>query len=225
MKHLAFCCLLLLLRVAAAQSFSAPWDVSETAKALAAQVDKLAPILEELKPEEWQAKGAPAVYKDQVQAARNEIGYLAAAARSFEKNPDRLTLALQTFFRMQAVEGQVGSLVEAVNKYQTPQLGDRLRAAVIENSTNRDQLRRYIGDLAETREQEIRVIDQEAQRCRDLLVRTPPVTGPASRPASIPNPARNTSSSTPVNSSVTSPAVVNPSISPANSSPKSKQRK
>lgn len=181
MKTYLLPCICFLNVVCIAQSFSAPWDVSQTAKALADQVEKLAPVLDELAPADWEAKGAPSVYKDQVQNLRDEARYLARAARTFEKSPDRLPLALETYFRMQSVEGQVGSLMDAVRKYQTQALGDKLQASVVENSTNRDQLRQYISDLATTREQEVKVIDQEAQRCRDQVMRLP-FGGPTSRP-------------------------------------------
>jgi hypothetical protein len=168
-----------------AQGVSAAWDVSQSAAALAAQAEKLTPVLQQLTPQQWESKGAPSAYSAQLQSARNEIGYLTNVARSLAKQPEKLTLALETYFRLQAVETQVSSLVEGTRKYQNAAVGDLLFSVLAANFANRDQLRQYITDLADTKEQEFKVVDQEAQRCRGTLTRQP-----AARPATTaPKPA------------------------------------
>ena len=87
---------------------------------------------------------------------------------------------------MQAVEAQIGSLVEGVRRYQNPAVGDLLVGVLAANSENRDQLRQYITDLAQSKEQEFRVVDQEAQRCRGNLMRQPAVRPAAVKPAAAP---------------------------------------
>jgi len=146
------------------------------------------PILEQLTPEKWQAKGAPAAYTEQWRNARNEVGYLLGAAEAMKKQPDKLTLGLETLFRLQAVEAQVTSLTEGVRRYQNPAVGDLLVSVVSGNSANRDQLRQYITDLAQTKEEEFQVVDREAQRCRGTLMRQPPTrSAPAApKPAQAP---------------------------------------
>jgi hypothetical protein len=166
-----------------AQGVSAPWDISQTVGALAAQAERLKPVLEQLTPEQWQSKGAPATYVAQWHAAQDEVGYVLRAADALGKQPDKLSLAFETYFRMQAVEAQINSLVEGVRRYQNPAVGDLMISVMAANSTNRDQLRQYITDLAETKEQEFRIVDQEAQRCRETLVRQTPT-----RPAAAPKP-------------------------------------
>jgi len=166
-----------------AQGVSAPWDISKTVTALSEQAGRLMPVLEQLTPEQWEAKGAPATYTAQWRDVRNEVGYLMNVAKSLRNQPEKLTLALETYFRMQAVETQINSLVEGVRKYQNPAVGDLLVSVMSANSGNRDQLRQYITDLAGTREQEFRVIDQEAQRCRGSLLRQPPSRPAAPKPA------------------------------------------
>jgi hypothetical protein len=42
-----------------------------------------------------------------------------------------------------------------------------------ESSNNKEKLRTHIVDLAALREQELSVMDQEAQRCRGMLSRMP----------------------------------------------------
>ncbi len=161
-----------------AQGVSAPWDISQTLVSLAEQTQRLTPILDQLTPQQWEKKGAPAAYTSQWRNARNEVGYLLGAAQSLRKQPEKLTLALETLFRLQSVESQVNSLVDGVRRYQNPAVGDLLVSVVSANSANRDQLRQYVTDLAQTKEQEFQIVDSEAQRCRGTLTRQP-----AARPA------------------------------------------
>lgn len=175
---------------AQAQGVQAPWDISQTIQSLSEQTERLTPVLAQLTPEQWQAKGAPAAYADQWRAAQSEVGYLARVAQTFAKQPEKLTLALETLFRLQAVEAQVTSLVEGVRRYQNPAIGDLLVSVVAANSSNRDQLRQYATDLAAQKEQELQVMDQEAQRCRGMVVRQAPTRPAAPKPAA-PKPAAN----------------------------------
>jgi len=175
--------LVLLSLTVRGQGVSAPWDISQTVTALAAQAERLKPVLEQLTPEQWQSKGAPATYVTQWRAAQDEVGYVLRAADALGKQPDKLSLAFETYFRLQAVEAQINSLVEGVRRYQNPAVGDLMISVMAANSTNRDQLRQYITDLAETKEQEFQIADKEAQRCRGMLVRQAPA-----RPAAAPKP-------------------------------------
>src|SRR5579859_966744 len=187
---------------ARAQGVSAPWDISQTLTSLAEQSQRLLPILEQLTPEKWEAKGAPAAYTAQWRNARSEVGYLLAASEAMKKQPDKLTLGLETLFRLQAVEAQVNSLTDGVRRYQNPAVGDLLVSVVSANSANRDQLRQYISDLAQTKEEEFQVVDREAQRCRGTLMRQPPA-----RPApAAPKPATPASVAMPAAPPATPPA-------------------
>ncbi len=70
------------------------------------------------------------------------------------------------------------SLVDGARKYQNPALADLLRSLMNENSASRQQLRQYIVDLAAAKEQELKVMDGEAQRCRQITSKpqaAPPV--------------------------------------------------
>jgi hypothetical protein len=151
----------------------AGWDVSRMLDSLSAQAKRLKPILDQLTPQEWIAKGAPDAYVAQWKGAQNELGYLVDSAKALEQAPERLTLALDTYFRMQSLENRLNSLVEGVRNYQNPAVGDLLFGVAAENSANRDKLRQYITDLAATKEQEFKIVDQEAQRCRTNLSRQP----------------------------------------------------
>jgi hypothetical protein len=151
----------------AAPSVPAPWDVSRSVTELAAQVAQLKPVLAHLTPQEWVEKGAPEAYMAQWQAARQELEYLDQTTRALERQPEKLTAALDVYFRLQAVEWRLESLSEGARKYQDLAAGDQLAAAVGEHATKRDQLRQYITDLATQNEQEFAVVEREAQRCRE----------------------------------------------------------
>jgi hypothetical protein len=141
---------------------------------LSAQAARLKPILDQLTPQEWVTKGAPDAYVAQWKGAENELTFLSDSAKALEKQPERLTLALDTYFRLQSLELRLNSLVEGVRNYQNPAVGDLLIGVAAENAANRDKLRQYITDLAATKEQEFEIADKEAQRCRATLNKPAP---------------------------------------------------
>ncbi len=165
--------LLFFALIAQGQSVSAEWDISQTLDALSSQAKRLKPILDQLTPQQWVGKGAPETYVTQWKGAEDELGYLVGSAQALEKQPERLTLALDTYFRMQSLEMRLNSLVDGVRNYQNPAVGDLLVGVLAENSSNRDKLRQYITDLAGTKEKEFEIADKEAQRCRGNISRQP----------------------------------------------------
>jgi hypothetical protein len=151
-----------------------PWDTTPMIASLSAQAARLKPILDQLTPKEWVQRGAPDAYIAQWKGAEDELGFLGDSAKALEKQPERLTLALDTYFRLQSLELRLNSLVEGVRNYQNPAVGDLLIGVAAENSANRDKLRQYITDLAVTKEQEFEIADKEAQRCRGMLSKQTP---------------------------------------------------
>src|SRR5690242_4494440 len=91
------------LQAHAQQSVPASWDVTKSVTELAAQVAQLKPLLENLTPQTWVEKGGPEAYVAQWNGAREELGYLAQAAQSLEKQPEKLTAALDVYFRLQGI--------------------------------------------------------------------------------------------------------------------------
>jgi len=85
------------------------------------------------------------------------------------------------YFRLQAVEWRLTSLAEGARKYQSPAAGEQIAEAVGVHATKRDQLRDYITDLAAQNEQQLAVMDREAQRCREDQNATRPTAAPAKR--------------------------------------------
>jgi hypothetical protein len=162
------------------------WDMAKMLESLSSQAKRLKPILDQLTPKEWVAKGAPDTYIAQWQGASKELGYLVDSAKNLEQQPERLPLALDTYFRMQSLEMRLNSLVDGVRNYQNPAIGDLLIGVLGENSSNRDNLRQYITDLANNKEQEFQIVDKEAQRCRGVLNKQAPARPAPPKKKSVP---------------------------------------
>jgi hypothetical protein len=163
----------LVARGQAPPAVSAEWDITQTLDSLSKQANRLKPILDQLTPQEWVAKGAPQAYVTQWRSAEDELKYLTNSVTALQKQTDRLTLAIDAYFRLQSVEARLNSLVDGVRNYQNPAVGDLLMGVLGENAANRDKLRQYITDLAANKEQEFQIVDKEAQRCRGQVSRTP----------------------------------------------------
>jgi hypothetical protein len=184
---------LLLISLAApaqapAPSITPPWDIAKVIADFSAAALRVKPILDQLTPQEWVQKGAPATYVAQWQSARQEMDYVASSSQAFGREPEKLTRALDAYFRWEAFQARLNTLVEGARKYQNPAVGDLLVSMLSQNASNRDQLRQYIGDLAAQKEEESVVLNQEAQRCRGVLSRQTPAKkgAPAKPPAKNP---------------------------------------
>jgi hypothetical protein len=170
---------------------SAPWDIKETIVALAGQTARIKPVLDQLTPDQWvQQKGAPEAYIAQWRSARRELGDVEEASAALEKQPEKLSAALNVYFRVQQLEARLTSLVDGVRSYQNPAVGDLIVGIVGENSGNREKLREYISDLTDQKEQELAIADKEAQRCRVQLNRQPAPAKPAAPKPANPSGAK-----------------------------------
>jgi flagellar biosynthesis chaperone FliJ len=179
MKFLLGFLLLTPLVPAQAPSVQAEWDISQTIAALVGQSARLTPLLDQINPQDWVARGASETYVAQWRSAKQELAYLGTLAQTLQRQPEKLTVALETYFRLQNIDTQLRSLMDGVRTYQNPAVADLVAAVMGENSGNRDRLQAYITDLATQKEQEFSVIDREAQRCRTNLNRAPARSGPA----------------------------------------------
>jgi hypothetical protein len=159
------------------------WDARKLMDALGAQERHLKPIIDQVQPATWVSKGASSTYIAQWNTTQAQLKYLIASSDAFARQPERLSLGLDTYFRMQSVDSTLASLTEGVRKYQNPALASIMQSVIAENSTNRDRLRQYLQDLATQKEEEFQVADREAQRCRAALLQQPaPRTKKVSRP-------------------------------------------
>ena len=176
---------------ASAQSGGLPpeWEIKKNMEALVSGIAKIKPVLDQIDPKKWVEQGAPDGYVTQHNEAGRTLGYLARSAEALGKKPDKLSQAMDAFFRLQFLEGTLQSLGQGIRRYQNPALGDLMDALVAENTTNREKLRQYMMELAAQKESEFDVIDREAQRCRSSIVgapQRPPVPKPATTKPAAP---------------------------------------
>ena len=164
------------------------WETRKQLAALVANANRLDPVLGQLNPEAWKENGAPEAYVRQWQNTRKALSYLQISAERLAKEPNRVTFAMDTYFRLQSMEQMLGSLAAGVRRYQNPAIADLLMGIANENAANRDFLEQYMKDLAATHESELQVMDTEAQRCRSILSKQPP---PFRRPPAPPKGAKN----------------------------------
>ncbi len=171
----AFCLLIagLAAPASAQNGIGAVWDVRKMSDAVAAHAKRLTGLLDKLTPEEWVKKGAPQAYVEQWKTGRSRTLDLVRASQALSQDPERLTYALEAFFRLQALDAVLNSVADAVHTYQNPALAELLRGVMAENDTNAARLREHVVDLAKTKEIEFKVVDQEAQRCRGFLSKQP----------------------------------------------------
>ncbi len=151
-------------------------DIGKTLQAIPAHIAQLQPILEQMRPKEWLAKGAPETYLAQWDSSVSQAKSVAVSSKALAQHPENLPEALQLLFRLQSLDNSLGSLREGLKKYQNPELADLLSGVAAENTVNRDKLQQYAIELAAEKDQQFQVADREAQRCRGTLSRETPST-------------------------------------------------
>jgi hypothetical protein len=149
------------------------WQLKSSLDALAAHANRLGPLLDEVKAADWVKDGASGTYAEQVTSARNEIVYVTRAAVALTASPEKLSLALEAYLKLETLEMLLDSLSEGVRRYQNPALADLIQGVLAENAANRSRLRLYLIELAANKELELRIMNEEAQRCRGEIVRRP----------------------------------------------------
>jgi hypothetical protein len=151
------------------------WDIAAALQEIGVHAGRLLPALNRIDARSWVDQGASETYAEQLQSAKDQTQALADGARALAKNPERLSADLELYFRMQSIDNMLISVEEGMRKYQSPASAQALASLQAEAGANRDRLQRYIVNLAAEREKELRVMDEEAQRCRAAL------TAPASK--------------------------------------------
>jgi hypothetical protein len=127
-----------------------------------------------MNPQEWvNKKGASAVYIQQWQMAHTQLNEVTAASKLLAQKTESLPLALDDYFRLEALEVTSRSLEEAVSRYGDRFTADQLNGLIARNFSRRERFRDYIRDLATTSENNFKLADEEAQRCRGMISREP----------------------------------------------------
>ena len=155
------------------------WNMAVVLQEIGAHAGRLLPAIDQLSAPAWVAKGASDTYVEQLESSKQQTRALADEAKALSRNPDRLSAALQLFFRIEGLDTMLNSLEEGARKYQSPQVAQSLAALYGEGGANRERFRSYIVNLAAEREHQFEVMDREAQRCRGtLMAPTPPPKTP-----------------------------------------------
>lgn len=172
------------------------WDVKATLLEVSAHAERLLPVLDQIDAKEWMARGASETYSEQLQSCKEQCKAIAETSRELAKQPEKLAAALELYFRLHALDNMLVSLQEGIRRYQNPAVADMLAAVAAEKSDKRQGFERFLVELAATREQQLVVMDAEAQRCRGNLSRQMPVIPTSSRPAASSTTKPATSSGT-----------------------------
>jgi hypothetical protein len=140
---------------------------------IAQHVARLGPMLEQVRAAEWVAKGAPDTYIAQLASARQQIEGIGTEMTTLAQHPENLQDCLQGLFRVQSFHHALDSLMGGLRRYQNPPLADLIQSVAAEDEAELDQLQNYILDLANQKDQEFQVVNNEAQRCRATISKQP----------------------------------------------------
>jgi hypothetical protein len=157
----------------AAQGVAPDWDIRVVLQEVAAHAERLLPEVEGLKVRSWIERGASETYLTQVRTLRDQVRSVVQQSKDLAARPEKLSAAIEVYFRLAAVDSLVRSLGDGVRRYEGDEAAGRLTAVARENSANRERFEQYILEMAVQREQECAAMDHEAQRCRGSLARQP----------------------------------------------------
>lgn len=153
-----------------------PWNVQKTIADLQKDSTQLQPLLQQISPQRWSdQKGAPTTYIVQWQSAQQQLNDVMTVTKQFAQKTESLSAALDVYFRLEALETTERALAEGAQKYDTRAVSNQLDMMIAHHFDNRQRLRDYLRDLADTTEQNFKVADSEAQRCRGMISKEPPV--------------------------------------------------
>lgn len=149
------------------------WEVRKSMEDLSAQWKKVQSSLAQAKPQDWVSKGASEGYIRQWQSCQDETTYVMGSLEKVARQPDKLSAALDAYFRTESLQAMAMSVIEGVRRYQNPAIADLMMEDVNRAILGRERLRQYISELSVSREKEFQMMDSEAQRCRDTLMKQP----------------------------------------------------
>lgn len=151
------------------------WDVHQMVDKLVADDEQLKTALSQLDPQRWFVeKHAPAAYTTQLTTAVRQVNDVVMVTRQFANKTDSLPMALDVYFRLEALEDTARTLSEGAQRYADATAAGKLSEAVAHNFNNRERFRDYLRDLSTTQEQNFKIADAEAQRCRGIISKEAP---------------------------------------------------
>lgn len=169
-----------------AQSIPAEWNARQQLSELKNRFAAIPPELDRIDLNRWKSQGVAVAYLSQYESMQAQLKSLTLAVDDLSRTPEKLSVALEIFLRFDALDSMQRSLMEAVRKYEAPELADAVQARFIESEPARHNFRNYLLDLASLRDREYDVMLIEAQRCRVEKSAPPP---PPAKPAAPRQPA------------------------------------
>ncbi len=134
---------------------------------------RLGPMLEQLRPADWVAKGAPDTYVAQLDSLKQQFNSIQSDLSDLTQHPDRLTASMKALFRIQAANQALGSLMGGVRKYQNPAMAELIESVAAESARDIEGFEQHLVEMSDAKEQQCALVDREAQRCRATLSRQP----------------------------------------------------
>jgi hypothetical protein len=171
---------------AATNGIAPAWDVRSTLQQLVQQADRYKAVIDKLDTATWLSQGAPSTYASQQKTVQAEVGYLRSSAARLSANPEKLSLVLDAYFRLQNLETFTVSLSEGAGRYQGAEVATTLNSLLTDNYETRYKLRQYLLELSASKEQEQAVAEREAQRCMTILSQRPGTANTSAAPKPTP---------------------------------------
>ena len=163
------------------QGMMTPWEIAPVLEEIAAHGNRLVGALDRLDVKAWVNKGSSETYLEQWQSSKEQVKAVADTAKALARSPEKLSAGLELLFRMQAIREMLGSLEDGARRYQSPADAQQLAAVAGEIGPNRERFERYLVGLAEGQEQQLAVMDKEAQRCRGIAPAPAPTSSKAGK--------------------------------------------
>ena len=149
------------------------WDIAAVLQRIGDHGGRLLQALDKVDAKNWVAQGASETYEEQLQSSKDQARALTIDSKALARNPEKLSAGLQLYFRVQGLNTMLGSLEEGMRKYQSSDGAEALTRVAAEGSADRERLQQYLVSLSQEQEQQLQVMDKEAQRCRALLAAPP----------------------------------------------------
>lgn len=150
-------------------------DIADMFNGISRHAARIEPMLQQVRTDEWLAKGAPETYVAQRNSAMQQLQTIETEMSGLALHPEGMQDGMKALFRVQAFHEALESLMAGLRKYQNPPLADLIEAVAAEDRGDIDRLQEYLLGLAGEKERQFEVVDREAQRCRANLSRQPAI--------------------------------------------------
>ena len=145
------------------------WEIVPVIQDIGAHAGRLLPALDRVDVRAWIDRGASETYLEQLQSCREQARALQDESGNLTHNPERLAGGMSLLFRLEGLDLMLLSLEDGMRKYQTSRDAEAMASLRAQAEPSRDRFERYLVQLAAEQEQQLRVMDEEAQRCRALV--------------------------------------------------------